>query len=64
MDDVARRTGSTFRWLEVYGHGRREGWKSVAFALIVLVLATGTAVLVTVGHEVHVAAAERLAELG
>ena len=64
MDDVARRVGSTFRWLETYERGRNEAWKNLAFAVIVLVLATGSAVMVTVGHEAHVAAVERLAELG
>jgi hypothetical protein len=64
MDDAAKRVGSTFRWLETYSRGRSEGLQNLAFALIVLVLATGAAVLVTVGHEVHVAAAQRLAELG
>jgi hypothetical protein len=64
MDDGTKRVGSTFLWLEAYASRGNEKWKDVAFALIVLVLATGSAVLVTVGHEVHVAAAARFAAQG
>ena len=60
-DRALKQVGSTFRWLEAYPQAAdHQGLQDAAFAAIVLTLAGGAALLVTVGHEAHTVAMEVL----
>ena len=51
-DGALRRVGSTFHWTETYVGQRQDGWRGVLFALALVVMATGSAVLITTARDV------------